>query len=117
MHRRDWLHSTAAGLGIAGLPLLAAAGPAAQGPAAAPPLRRLGPVRLFDGNPTITAPAAIRLVSAKVQTTDPALYGLGCATFTQRARVVETAVDKYLKPFLVGKDPVQIEDVFQSSFV
>jgi mannonate dehydratase len=31
------------------------------------------------------------------------LYGLGCATFTQRARVVEIAVHRYLKPFLVGK--------------
>src|SRR5262245_59013155 len=117
MHRRDWLHSTAAGLGIAGLPLLAAAGPAAQGPAAAPPLRRLGPVRIFDVKTIVTAPAGIRLVVVKVLTTEPGLYGLGCATFTQRARVVETAVDKYLKPFLVGKDPVQIEDVFQSSFV
>jgi mannonate dehydratase len=50
-------------------------------------------------------------------TSEPGLYGLGCATFTQRARVVETAVDKYLKPFLIGKNPLQIEDVFQSSFV
>ena len=50
-------------------------------------------------------------------TSEPGLYGLGCATFTQRARVVETAVDKYLKPFLLGKDPLQIEDVWQSSFV
>jgi mannonate dehydratase len=26
-------------------------------------------------------------------------------------------VDKYLRPFLIGKDPLQIEDIFQSSFV
>ena len=50
-------------------------------------------------------------------TSEPGLYGLGCATFTQRARVVETAVDKYLKPFLIGKDPLQIEDIWQSSYV
>jgi mannonate dehydratase len=42
---------------------------------------------------------------------------LGCATFTQRVRTVETAVDQYLKPFLLGKDPLQIEDIWQSSFV
>src|SRR6201985_2638014 len=65
----------------------------------------------------LTAPAGIRLVVVKVQTSEPGLYGLGCATFTQRARVVETAVDKYLRPFLLGKDPTQIEDIWQSCFV
>ena len=30
---------------------------------------------------------------------------------------MQTAVDKYLKPFLVGKDATQIEDIWQSSFV
>ncbi len=50
-------------------------------------------------------------------TNEPGLYGLDCATFTLRASVVETAVDKYLKPFLLGKDPAQIEDEYQSSFV
>src|SRR5205814_1149988 len=65
----------------------------------------------------LTAPARIRLVVVKVSTSEPGLYGLGCATFTQRARVVQTAIVRFLKPFLVGKDPAQIEDVWQSSFV
>ncbi len=65
----------------------------------------------------MTAPAGIRLVVVKVLTNQPGLYGLGCATFTQRARVVQTAVDQFLKPFLVGKDPTRIEDIWQSSFV
>src|SRR5260370_16083383 len=64
-----------------------------------------------------TCALPIRLVVVKVLTSEPGLYGLGCATFTQRARVVETAIDRYLKPFILGKDPLQIEDIYQSSFV
>src|SRR6516162_10153082 len=100
MERREWLKS--AGFGAAaGLPALANADFQPAPPAA---LRRLGNLKIFDIKTILTAPAGIRLVVVKVVTNEPGLYGLGCATFTQRARVVETAVDKYLKPFLVGKD-------------
>jgi mannonate dehydratase len=100
MHRRDWLKSAAAG--AAGLPAAAAA------PSG---------LKITDVKAVLTAPAGIRLVIVKVTTSEPGLYGLGCATFTQRARVVQTAVDQYLRPFLLGKDPTQIEDIWQSSFV
>ena len=63
-------------------------------------------LKITDVKTILTAPAGIRLVVVKVMTSEPGLYGLGCATFTQRARVVETAVDKYLRPFLIGKDPL-----------
>ncbi len=64
----------------------------------------------------LTAPERIRLVVVKVETSDPGLYGLGCATFTQRARTVQTAVDGYLDPFLRGKHPDHIEDLWQAMF-
>ena len=116
MHRREWLWGSAAGLPLAQALAQGALGPAPWPPAAAQG-RRLPPLRITDVCTTLTQPAGIRLVVVKVLTSEPGLYGLGCATFTQRARVVQTAVDQYLRPFLVGKDPLQIEDIFQASLV
>src|SRR5262249_38763029 len=65
----------------------------------------------------LTAPNGIRLVVVRVDTSEPGLYGLGCATFTQRALAVATAVDEYLRPLLAGRDVDDIEDIWQSSFV
>jgi mannonate dehydratase len=79
--------------------------------------RGLPPLKITDIKTILTAPNRIRLVVVKVSTSEPGLYGLGCATFTQRARVVQTAVDQYLKPFLLGRDVDQIEDIWQSSYV
>src|SRR5437868_6415435 len=123
MNRREWLKSSTAGAGAAGLPLTVAAqgllaeGAGGAGPQAAAQGRKLPPLRITDIRAILTQPARIRLVVVKVETNEAGLYGLGCATFTQRSRVVETAIDKYLKPFLIGKDPLQIEDVYQSGFV
>ncbi|MGC8642638.1 MAG: D-galactonate dehydratase family protein [Isosphaeraceae bacterium] len=77
----------------------------------------LPPLKITDVRTILTAPDRIRLVIVKVLTSEPGLYGLGCATFIQRALAVQTAVDKYLKPFLVGRDADQIEDIWQSSYV
>jgi len=74
-------------------------------------------VKITDIKTILTAPAGIRLVVVKVMTDQPGLYGLGCATYTQRPRTVASAVDEYLKPFLIGKNPLEIEDIWQSSFV
>jgi len=111
MNRRQWLTSSALSSSAA-LPWLASSpGRALAQPAAGSRLK------ITDVKTILTAPANIRLVVVKVMTSEPGLYGLGCATFTQRARAVETAVDKYLKPFLIGKNPTTIEDHWQSNFV
>lgn len=64
-----------------------------------------------------TAPADIRLVVVKVETSEPGLSGLGCATFTQRPLTVIQAVEQYLDPFLRGRDVSEIEDIWQASYV
>jgi mannonate dehydratase len=61
----------------------------------------------------LTAPSGIALVVVKVETSEPGLYGLGCATFTQRPLAVKEAVERSVKPLAVGRDPRQIEDIWQ----
>jgi mannonate dehydratase len=73
--------------------------------------------RITDVKAICTAPDGIRLVVVKVETSDAGLYGLGCATFTQRPLTVVTAIEEYLRPFLIGRDPDDIEDIWQASFV
>jgi mannonate dehydratase len=111
MHRREWLKWTTGGAG----PLLLAGRLGSAEEKAAE--KKLPPLKITDVKTILTAPANIRLVVVKVMTSEPGLYGLGCATFTQRARVVETAVQQYLRPFLIGKDPAAIEDIYNSCHV
>src|SRR5262245_10637316 len=115
MHRRDWL--TTLGAGAAGTAAALLAADVVPAPLRAAQERGAALLKITDVKAILTAPAKIRLVVVKVTTSEPGLYGLGCATFTQRQRVVQTAVDEYLRPFLVGKDPARIEDIWQSSFV
>lgn len=65
----------------------------------------------------LTAPGGIDLVVVKVETSENELYGLGCATFTQRIFAVKEAIEQYIAPFVIGKDPSRIEDIWQSAAV
>jgi len=75
------------------------------------------PITITDVRTILTAPEGINLVVVKIETSEPGLYGVGCATFTQRYLMVVTAIEDYLKPFLVGKDVSLIEDIWQTSMV
>ena len=74
-------------------------------------------VTIKDIYPICTAPEGIPLVIVKVVTSEPGLYGIGCATYTQRWMTVAHAVTNYMKPLLVGKDVTRIEDIWQMSMV
>ncbi len=62
------------------------------------------------------APAGSRLVVVKITTDQDGLYGYGCGTFTQRADLVVPAVERYLKPFLLGKVTDRIDDTWQAMY-
>lgn len=91
-----------------------------QTPAVVPawePSSAMPAIRITDVKAICTAPEGIRLVIVKVQTSDDGLFGLGCATFTQRPLAVVTAIEEYLKPYLLGRDPDDIGDIWQASAV
>jgi mannonate dehydratase len=91
---------------------------AAEAPAALPEQKIEGEnVRIADVRAICTAPSGIRLVVVKVETTDHGLYGLGCATFTQRPLATVAAIDDYLRPFLVGRRVDDIEDIWQAAYL
>ena len=72
--------------------------------------------KIKDVSVIATQPGGVRLVVVKITTDQDGLYGYGCATFTQRADLVVPAVEKYLKPFLIGKPADRIDDTWQSCY-
>ena len=73
--------------------------------------------KIKDIKVIFTEPDNIRLIIVKILTDQDGLYGVGCATFTQRPNPVKYAIEDYLKPFLIGKEVSNIEDIWQSSYV
>ena len=65
----------------------------------------------------ITQPCGQRLIVVKVLTSQAGLYGLGCATFTQRHMAVKAALDHHIGPFAVGRSARDIEDLWQAAMV
>ena len=59
----------------------------------------MGSHKIQDVKVIFTEPDNVRLVIVKVETNDPKLYGVGCATFTQRPTAVATAINDYLRPY------------------
>src|SRR5882724_5793922 len=78
-------------------------GAAAAAPFLPATLRGMAIPKIKDVSIITTEPAGVRLIVVKVTTDQDGLYGYGCATFTQRADLVVAAVDRYLKPLVIGR--------------
>jgi mannonate dehydratase len=107
MERRNFLK---AGVGAAtlGAGALTLADEKVARAAAAMPTPKIKDISVIE-----CEPAGVRLTVVKITTDQDGLYGYGCATFTQRADLVRPAVEKYLKPLLLGRTTDRIEDVWQ----
>ena len=80
------------------------------------PKNGLPPLTITRVKAIATCPEGTELVIVKVETSEPGLYGIGCATFRQRAHPVVSAIDKYLNDFCVGRDVDNIEDIWQATY-
>jgi len=74
-------------------------------------------VKITKVKAIVTCPHGIELIVVKVETDQPGLYGVGCATFRQRAHAVVAAVNEYLDDFCRGRDVDNIEDIWQMTYV
>src|SRR6187397_2400738 len=75
------------------------------------------PITIKDVQVILTQPQGSRLIIVKVITSEPGLYGLGCATFTQRFHAVHAALEKHLIPFVIGRDVSRIEEFYRMATV
>src|SRR5438552_4166504 len=107
MHRRDVLRSLIATAPVAAMQ---------SAPVAAARLRitNVKTILTAPPYPDFNNPAQTRLTVVKVETSEPELHGVGCASFCFRPTAVAAAINDYLKPFVVGKDPDDIEDLWKS---
>ena len=60
-----------------------------------------------------TCPAGINLLAVKVETTEPGLYVLGCATFAYRTATIVNLIETYVKPLLIGRDVDAVTEIWQ----
>src|ERR1017187_9583969 len=112
LQRRNFLGS----IGAAGLLGLASPREQMAQEQAARATRAMPIPKIKDVSAIECQPAGVRLTVVKITTDQDGLYGYGCATFTQRADLVKPAVERHLRPFLLGKTTDRIEDIWQSCY-
>ena len=57
----------------------------------------------------------ITFATSRLMTSEPGLYGVGCATHAEEPLAVATILEKYMKPQILGRNVSEIEDIWQSS--
>ena len=107
MDRRNFLGGAASALGAPG-PLAAAQMAARKG---------LPALKITKVRTIVTQPADSQLVIVKVETSEPGLYGIGCATHSERPLPVVSAIEKHIGPYIIGRNCDEIEDIWQSVYI
>jgi mannonate dehydratase len=110
----------AMGLGSAKEALAQARSSAPEPAAAARDRARSGGVpalKITDIKVIVTKVDGTSLINAKVYTSEPGLYGIGCGTHAERPTLVANTIEQYLKPMLIGRNADEIEKIWQELWV
>jgi len=79
-------------------------------------LKGLPPLTIKDAKVIMTnGGRGYRWTFLKIITSEAGLYGIGSANDSFQTYAVAAALEKHLKPWLIGKDPDRIEDLWQSA--
>lgn len=70
-------------------------------------------VTIRDVQTILAQPNLSPLVIVKVITSEPGLYGLGCASCSRQVFAVQSAIEHRLKPLVIGRDVSRIEELWQ----
>jgi mannonate dehydratase len=74
--------------------------------------RGLPPLKITDVRVIVTCPGR-NYVVVKILTSEPGLYGVGDATLNGRELAVAADLKEHIAPLLIGRDPEQVEDIYQ----
>ena len=72
-------------------------------------------MKITEARVIVTCPTR-NYVVVKILTDEPGLYGVGDATLNGRELAVASALTEHIAPLLIGRDPDQIEDIWQMLF-
>jgi mannonate dehydratase len=90
--------------------------PAAAAQETARRLNGLPPLTIKDVKVITTSGGRnYRWIFLKIITSEPGLYGIGTGNNNYETKAVISALEDHLKPWLIGKDPDRIEDLWQSA--
>jgi mannonate dehydratase len=79
--------------------------------------RGLPRLKITDVKVILTQVGNTHMTNAKVVTSEPGLYGVGCGGHAERQSIVAQTIEQYLKPAVVGRYADEIEDIWQMAWL
>jgi mannonate dehydratase len=79
--------------------------------------RGLPRLKITDIKVILTQVGNTHMTNAKVLTSEPGLYGVGCGGHAERQSIVAQTIEQYLKPAAIGRYVDEIEDIWQMAWL
>ena len=79
--------------------------------------RGLPRLKITDIKLILTQVGNTHMTNAKVLTSEPGLYGIGCGGHAERQSIVAQTIEQYLKPATIGRYVDEIEDIWQMAWL